>query len=80
MVLLSLVPVIGGGIFLLELLHGEFQMNHSWKMQELLDNLKLRVSYGTSGSDNIDATLWRETWKTGTNTYNGNEVTTYEPE
>lgn len=28
-----------------------------------LSNLKLRLSYGTSGSDNINSNLWRETWK-----------------
>ena len=27
-----------------------------------LSNLKLRLSLGTSGSDNIDANLWKETW------------------
>lgn len=32
--------------------------------KDWLDNLKLRVSYGTTGSDGIDASLWRETWKT----------------
>lgn len=30
--------------------------------KEWLSNLKLRLSYGTSGSDNIDSNLWRETW------------------
>lgn len=41
--------------------------------------MKLRLSYGLAGADNIDASLWRETWKTGTTTYNGNVVSTYEP-
>ncbi|MFV0538714.1 MAG: SusC/RagA family TonB-linked outer membrane protein [Dysgonomonas sp.] len=27
-----------------------------------LSNLKLRLSYGTSGTDNISSNLWRETW------------------
>lgn len=27
-----------------------------------LSNLKLRLSYGTSGADNISSNLWRETW------------------
>lgn len=27
-----------------------------------LSNLKVRLSYGTSGSDNISSNLWRETW------------------
>ncbi|MDR0811704.1 MAG: TonB-dependent receptor, partial [Paludibacter sp.] len=30
-----------------------------------LDNLKLRLSYGTTGSDAINANLWRETWELG---------------
>ena len=32
--------------------------------REWLDNLKLRLSYGTSGSDNISSSLWKETWGT----------------
>ncbi|MBE6178582.1 MAG: TonB-dependent receptor [Rikenellaceae bacterium] len=35
--------------------------------RDWLDNLKLRVSYGTSGADNIDSSLWKGTWKTSTN-------------
>ena len=35
--------------------------------RDWLDNLKLRLSYGTSGADNISASLWKGTWKTGTN-------------
>ncbi len=35
--------------------------------KDWLDNLKLRVSYGTSGADNIDPSLWWETWKTKDN-------------
>ena len=35
--------------------------------RDWLDNLKLRVSYGTSGADNIDSSLWKETWTTDTN-------------
>lgn len=46
---------------------------------EWLDNLKLRLSYGTSGSDNIDASLWKETWKTKTITVDGENVTVYVP-
>ena len=30
--------------------------------KDWLSNLKLRLSYGTSGSDNISSNLWRETW------------------
>ena len=35
--------------------------------RDWLDNLKLRLSYGTSGADNIDSSLWRGTWKTSAN-------------
>ena len=44
-----------------------------------LDNLKLRLSYGTSGSDNIDASLWQETWTTKTITVDGVATTVYVP-
>jgi TonB-linked SusC/RagA family outer membrane protein len=44
-----------------------------------LDNLKLRLSYGTSGSDNIDASLWKETWTTSQITVDGQPVTVYQP-
>lgn len=44
-----------------------------------LDNLKLRLSYGTSGSDNIDASLWKETWTTENIVVDGQNVTTYVP-
>ena len=37
----------------------------------------IRDRYGTSGSDNIDASLWRETWKTEQITVDGEKVTTY---
>lgn len=47
--------------------------------RDWLDNLKLRVSYGTSGSDNIDASLWKETWETEQITVDGQKVTTYVP-
>ena len=30
--------------------------------RDWLDNLKLRLSYGTSGNDAIDASLWKEYW------------------
>ncbi|WP_321322653.1 TonB-dependent receptor [Labilibaculum sp.] len=33
--------------------------------RDWLDNLKLRVSYGASGSDNISSSLWKETWESG---------------
>lgn len=32
--------------------------------EDWLSNLKLRLSYGTAGSDNISSNLWRETWST----------------
>lgn len=44
-----------------------------------LDNLKLRLSIGSSGSDNIDASLWKETWTTSEITVDGQKVTTYVP-
>lgn len=44
-----------------------------------LDNLKLRLSYGTSGSDNIDTSLWKETWTTSQITVDGQPVTVYQP-
>ena len=47
--------------------------------RDWLDNLKLRVSYGTSGNDGIDAGLFDTLWKTGTATINGETVTTYVP-
>lgn len=45
-----------------------------------LDNLKLRLSYGTAGADNIDASLWKETWTTKTIIANGQNVTVFQPE
>jgi TonB-linked SusC/RagA family outer membrane protein len=47
--------------------------------KDWLDNLKLRLSYGTSGSDGIDSSLWKETWTTNTITVDGNQVVTYVP-
>jgi TonB-linked SusC/RagA family outer membrane protein len=44
-----------------------------------LDNLKLRLSYGTSGSDNIDTSLWKETWGTSQITVDGQPITVYRP-
>lgn len=48
--------------------------------QNWLDNLKLRVSYGTAGSDNIDSSLWKETWKTANITVSGSPDVSYIPE
>jgi len=47
--------------------------------KNFLDNLKLRLSYGTSGADNISSSLWKETWTTEQITVDGNTVTTYKP-
>lgn len=45
-----------------------------------LNNLKLRISYGTAGSDNINSSLWKETWKAEVKTINGEPTTVYKPE
>ncbi len=47
--------------------------------RDVFDNLKLRLSYGTSGADNISSSLWKETWTTETITIDGETVTTYVP-
>ena len=47
--------------------------------KDYLDNLKLRLSYGTSGSDNIDPSLWKETWTTKAITVDGVPTTVYVP-
>lgn len=44
-----------------------------------LDDLKFRLSYGTSGSDNISPSLWKETWKTSIVTIDGEKYTSYVP-
>ena len=51
-----------------------FMQNVTW-----LDNLKLRLSYGTSGADNIDPSLWKETWTTEQLTVDDETITTYVP-
>ena len=53
--------------------------------KDWLSNLKLRLSLGTSGADNISSNLWRETWKTigaGSNNVmiNGEKTPYYAPE
>ncbi len=47
--------------------------------RDWLDNLKLRVSYGTSGSDGIDSSLWKETWKSGSIKVDGVDTPVYNP-
>ena len=47
--------------------------------RDWLDNLKLRLSYGTSGNDNISAALWRETWTTKTISVDGVNKVVYQP-
>ena len=45
-----------------------------------LDNLKLRLSLGTSGSDNIDASLWQnDMWTTSVITVDGVATNIYKP-
>lgn len=44
-----------------------------------MDDLKVRLSYGTSGSDNISPSLWKETWKTQDITIDGVIYTGYVP-
>lgn len=50
------------------------QSTRSW-----LDNLKLRLSYGSSGNDQIASGLTETLWTTGTATVNGESITTYVP-
>lgn len=44
-----------------------------------LDNLKLRISYGTSGADNIDSNLWKEEWISENIIVDGISTTVYKP-
>ena len=44
-----------------------------------MNELKFRLSYGTSGSDGISANLWQETWETGTVTMDGKDYNVYKP-
>ena len=48
--------------------------NRDW-----LDNLKLRLSIGTSGNDNIDASLWKEYWVPSVVWNNGVRKVTFAP-
>ncbi len=47
--------------------------------RDWLDNLKFRLSYGTSGNDNISAALWRETWTTKIISVDGVNKVVYQP-
>lgn len=47
--------------------------------QPWLDNLKLRLSFGTSGNDQIASGLTETLWTTGSATVNGESITTYKP-
>ena len=47
--------------------------------KDWLDNLKLRLSYGTSGNDNIDASLWKEYWVPSVVWSNGIRKVTFSP-
>lgn len=47
--------------------------------QDWLSNLKLRLSFGTSGNDNIDASLWKGTWESETTEVDGHLVNTFRP-
>jgi TonB-linked SusC/RagA family outer membrane protein len=53
---------------------GFMEGSKSW-----LSNLKLRLSYGSTGADNINSDLWKETWRISTITVDGKSVTTYVP-
>jgi TonB-linked SusC/RagA family outer membrane protein len=45
-----------------------------------LDNLKLRLSIGTSGADNIDSGLWKEKWTTSVVPIDGQKIISYVPD
>ena len=47
--------------------------------KDWLDNLKLRLSIGTSGNDNIDASLWKEYWEPKVVWDNGVRKVTFSP-
>ena len=47
--------------------------------KDWLDNLKLRLSIGTSGNDNIDASLWKEYWEPSVVWDNGVRKVTFSP-
>ncbi len=45
--------------------------------REWLSNLKLRLSYGTAGSDNINSSLWQTTYTSSSSVRDGSPVLTY---
>ena len=47
--------------------------------KDWLDNLKLRLSIGTSGNDNIDASLWKEYWVPAIDWSSGTRKVTFSP-
>lgn len=47
--------------------------------KDWLDNLKLRLSIGTSGNDNIDASLWKEYWEPAVDWSSGSRKVTFSP-
>lgn len=49
------------------------------KTKDWLDNLKLRLSYGTSGNDDIDASLWKEFWEPSITFVDGKRIVTFFP-
>lgn len=48
--------------------------------QNWLSNLKLRLSWGEAGADNISSSLWKESWTSNDVTINGVSTTVFEPE
>ena len=50
------------------------ESTHDW-----LDNLKVRLSWGMAGADNINASLWKETWSSSTVVFNGITYSGYKP-
>ncbi|MBR5716648.1 MAG: TonB-dependent receptor [Bacteroidales bacterium] len=55
--------------------------DESWMegTKDWLDNLKLRLSYGTSGADNISSSLWKSTWTTKSIIVDGETISIYQP-
>ncbi|MCR5276591.1 MAG: TonB-dependent receptor [Bacteroidales bacterium] len=44
-----------------------------------IDELKYRISYGTSGSDGISSSLWKEVWNAGTGRLENDVINTFAP-